>query len=998
MRKLFHAFILPLILWAAMPAQAQQIATQKTGNCLALAAGAVVSEPCVAGKAAQISVHVPVVVNGATYYQWTLGKWYVRTGPAQTSGNQTKYYLQASSTVGVSDEFLWSSYKATPTSTTFQLESKAVPGRCVNTEQDSTTAGAKVEVWDCGGAQSNELARKFFVWPSGVQPTRPAYPIVNATTLGKSTGQKANVGAPCDCDTGTYSAPGVTCQVAGTSMAAVCRDAAGIRLAWLQPPVAVARSAGVSITVATAATISGTAQEGSTLTATPATFSNFTGTVIGQWLCSGSPIAGQTGPTWTPTKAQVGCTPGYRSTADTVSSTATLSTTVAAAASAPPPTTTAAAQVDPASITMGQVLTTKTAAYPNAIVGDYRAVNNVWGGQYGTGWSQSVGIKGLQLDGTVAFRLKGSWPNSTNEDVISFPQVAYGRSASFAPTGGQLPKLLSSITSLKTKITSIQGSCSGLGHLSYDNWLGVNANALATADRRVEIMMPVMSCDGYGVPTPWEAAGAGRTADNLGSTGRNPKIYVGRVTLGGRAWDVYHGIPNARVKNADGTWSNTRPSWYTGGAEPTDSWTLPWHFVVFQAVTKLGTGSHEIEWKPFNDYIVAQGWANNSMYANDVELGYEPVPNPSSVFDVTVSGFKVTVNETTQAAAPAYTLPTSTTQFAANATSGPIVATTGQVIEGKRISNPTGPCITVPDGVHGVVIRNNDIGPCGETTTSATLLDWANDVGVLIAGYDVLIGGNTIHDVRAGVYAQGAEHPIVVDRNLVWGIRGPEPRGEMVQLNTVTSTGAGPYAAAGSAQTRITNNVSDKTLSQDTGYRNPETRDNMGGRITGYVDHVNLYGSSGTSALPIRVACNKFRGGDDTAGSGMIVGDNGGGWVIAEDNIMMMTTNVGGVGCAGCTDTIVRRNVVYAPGADSASNTSGAFYSKTDDGAFSSARVQFLNNRAWVRSWLYGGTGELSAAWYEDGTTTGLTLTGNNFQDSTLTAAIWDTTPAACPA
>ncbi|MBL8344729.1 MAG: right-handed parallel beta-helix repeat-containing protein [Rubrivivax sp.] len=45
-------------------------------------------------------------------------------------------------------------------------------------------------------------------------------------------------------------------------------------------------------------------------------------------------------------------------------------------------------------------------------------------------------------------------------------------------------------------------------------------------------------------------------------------------------------------------------------------------------------------------------------------------------------------------------------------TSGPITATSGQVISGLRIQNPNGPCIRVV-GASNVVIRDSDIGPCG---------------------------------------------------------------------------------------------------------------------------------------------------------------------------------------------------------------------------------------------------------------------------------------------
>ena len=49
------------------------------------------------------------------------------------------------------------------------------------------------------------------------------------------------------------------------------------------------------------------------------------------------------------------------------------------------------------------------------------------------------------------------------------------------------------------------------------------------------------------------------------------------------------------------------------------------------------------------------------------------------------------------------------TAFAA---SGPIVAKSGQVISGMRITNPNGPCIRIPAGVTNVTVRDSDIGPC----------------------------------------------------------------------------------------------------------------------------------------------------------------------------------------------------------------------------------------------------------------------------------------------
>ena len=98
---------------------------------------------------------------------------------------------------------------------------------------------------------------------------------------------------------------------------------------------------------------------------------------------------------------------------------------------------------------------------------------------------------------------------------------------------------------------------------------------------------------------------------------------------------------------------------------------------------------------------------------------------------------------------------------------GPMVATPGMVIEGKRISNPDGACIHVPEGVRGVLIRNNDIGPCGPASAEGGVEKWGKDVGIYIQGSEVTVSRNTCHDVRSCVYAaNGAKHPIVVEHNL----------------------------------------------------------------------------------------------------------------------------------------------------------------------------------------------------------------------------------------
>ncbi len=53
------------------------------------------------------------------------------------------------------------------------------------------------------------------------------------------------------------------------------------------------------------------------------------------------------------------------------------------------------------------------------------------------------------------------------------------------------------------------------------------------------------------------------------------------------------------------------------------------------------------------------------------------------------------------------------------------------------------------------------------------------------------------------------------------------------------------------------------------------------------------------------------------------------------------------------------------------------------------SEVYSAGNRALVRSWLWGGKGELGAGYWTHPSVTSAIETGNNWQDQTLTAAIW---------
>ncbi|MCW5635512.1 MAG: right-handed parallel beta-helix repeat-containing protein [Rubrivivax sp.] len=73
--------------------------------------------------------------------------------------------------------------------------------------------------------------------------------------------------------------------------------------------------------------------------------------------------------------------------------------------------------------------------------------------------------------------------------------------------------------------------------------------------------------------------------------------------------------------------------------------------------------------------------------------------------------------------------------------SGPITASMGQLISGVRITNPNGPCITIPAGATGVVVRDSDIGPCG------------GNANIFIEGANATVEYTFVHHGNRGVMA-----------------------------------------------------------------------------------------------------------------------------------------------------------------------------------------------------------------------------------------------------
>jgi len=216
--------------------------------------------------------------------------------------------------------------------------------------------------------------------------------------------------------------------------------------------------------------------------------------------------------------------------------------------------------------------------------------------------------------------------------------------------------------------------------------------------------------------------------------------------------------------------------------------------------------------------------------------------------------------------------------------SGPIIAHSGQVISGKHISNPNGPCIIV-DNAQKVLITQNEIGPCGSNPR------YEVGIGVNHAS-DIQIIGNNFHEVSSALYAtDSTSGKLLFEANRATQIRGPAPRGQLVQLNQYS----GP-------QIMIRCNISDQAIG---GYIN---RDGKGGPE----DHINIFKSSGTTDSPIQIMHNKLRGGGSRSGGGILAVDGGeGAHVLIEGNVLVDAGQYG-IGIPSGEDVVIRHNQIYA--------------------------------------------------------------------------------------
>jgi hypothetical protein len=220
---------------------------------------------------------------------------------------------------------------------------------------------------------------------------------------------------------------------------------------------------------------------------------------------------------------------------------------------------------------------------------------------------------------------------------------------------------------------------------------------------------------------------------------------------------------------------------------------------------------------------------------------------------------------------PKANLPTTETTFPYRI-SGPIVrdGIKNKSISFLEISNPDGYCIKLTN-CSDIVIQYCKLGPS------------KNEGIYLYNCKNITVSYCSMEDISTGVSAVESRG-IKVIYNDVKNVKGPYPRGQMVQFDAVYGNG-----------NSISFNVCENILGQS----NPE-------------DAISLFKSNGTEADPIQVIGNWIRGGGPSrSGGGIIAGDYGGSFITIENNILVDPGQYGIAITSGHHITI-KDNKIYA--------------------------------------------------------------------------------------
>lgn len=236
-------------------------------------------------------------------------------------------------------------------------------------------------------------------------------------------------------------------------------------------------------------------------------------------------------------------------------------------------------------------------------------------------------------------------------------------------------------------------------------------------------------------------------------------------------------------------------------------------------------------------------------------------------------------------------------------------------ISGKSISGGSAPLIKLTN-CYNIHITGNRLSNCG-------------NVGIYLYNCNhITIDNNYITKVSTGVYADHTQGGIIVNSNQFLNMQGPFPRGQFVQFNNVKGAGSS-----------ISYNRGENVIGQS--YAE---------------DAISLYQSEGTASSPVAIKGNWIRGGGpSTSGGGIMLGDNGGSYLYASDNILVDPGQFGMAISGGNHITIIS-NSIY--GRQQSFTNVGLYVNdiggwKTSDCKVTANKVKYYNkdnyqNNAWL--------------------------------------------------
>jgi len=204
--------------------------------------------------------------------------------------------------------------------------------------------------------------------------------------------------------------------------------------------------------------------------------------------------------------------------------------------------------------------------------------------------------------------------------------------------------------------------------------------------------------------------------------------------------------------------------------------------------------------------------------------------------------------------------------------SSPIVldGVSNKTIDMLKISNPSGHCIKLSN-CSNIIIKNCKLGP-------------SKGEGVFLSNCtNITVTNCSMESVESGVVADVGSG-IKVTNNDVKNVQGPMPRGQIVQFGNVSGSG---------------NSISYNVGENITGQSYPE-------------DAISLFMSNGTAQDPIQVVGNWIRGGGpSTSGGGIMTGDEGGSYVLVQDNILVNPGQYG-ITISSGTHITINNNKIYS--------------------------------------------------------------------------------------